>query len=361
MERNKRDKYLSCFLQSYRVRKKAGQLPQKFDELKKLWDIGNCYDFKELGFDEKDFNEFREIKSKFNLEKQEEILNKNKIKVITINDSCYPELLKEISDPPFVLFVRGELEKKFLTIGIVGTRKPTSYGIQSTLYLSEKIAKVGITIVSGLAIGIDTVAHKGTLNSKGNTIAILGTSVDDSAIYPSINRTLANNIINQGGALVSEYPPGYPVFKYNFPERNRIISGLSMAVIIVEAKIKSGALITADFALEQNRDVFAVPGDIFRLESEGPNNLIKQGAGIITNVDDIFNTLGVDVKLEENNEENSEEENSIINCLKNSCLSIDNITKNTGLTISETLSTLSLMEIKGKIIRLSDNKFSIKK
>ena len=211
----------------------------------------------------------------------------NKIQTITINDRSYPEQLKEIYDAPKVLYVIGNKEILGNTgIAIVGCRDNTKYGELIAKNLGYNLAKNNINVISGLAKGIDSFGHIGAIYARGKTIAVLGNGID--TIYPKENIEIAKKIIEYGGCIISEYPIGSKIERINFPARNRIISGLSKGVVIVEAKEKSGALITADFALEQGRDVFAVPGNINSEQSIGTNNLIKDGAIPVTNYKDIF-------------------------------------------------------------------------
>ena len=212
-------------------------------------------------------------------------MNENNIKIININEREYPQALKEIYDPPISLYVKGNIEKlNNKNIGIVGCRECTTYGKKSAEYFSYNLSKQNINIVSGLAKGIDSYAHLGSLNT-GNTIAVLGNGLD--IIYPKENLELANEIIKRGGTIISEYPCGTKPDKMKFPARNRIISGISSGIIVIEAKEKSGTLITVDFALEQGRDVFVVPGNINSINSVGTNDLIKQGARLVTTYEDI--------------------------------------------------------------------------
>ena len=212
-------------------------------------------------------------------------MNENNIKIININEREYPQALKEIYDPPISLYVKGNIEKlNNKNIGIVGCRECTTYGKKSAEYFAYNLSKQNINIVSGLAKGIDSYAHLGSLNT-GNTIAVLGNGLD--IIYPKENLELANEIIKRGGTIISEYPCGTKPDKMKFPARNRIISGISSGIIVIEAKEKSGTLITVDFALEQGRDVFVVPGNINSINSVGTNDLIKQGARLVTTYEDI--------------------------------------------------------------------------
>jgi len=215
-----------------------------------------------------------------------------KIEEISIESEYYPEQLKEIYDAPLKLYVLGNKELlNQIGIAIVGTRKASEYGKKVALQFSRALSEIGFNIISGLALGIDSCAHLGTLQqgSLGKTIAVLGSGLDE--IYPKQNVELARQILKNGGCVVSEYPIGTKPEKLNFPQRNRIISGLSKGVLVVEAGEKSGSLITADFALEQGREVFAVPGNICNSTSNGTNDLIKQGAKLVTNIKDIIEEL----------------------------------------------------------------------
>lgn len=214
----------------------------------------------------------------------------NKIEVIKINDSFYPNQLKSIYSPPKILYVKGN--KKILNnigIAIVGCRNNTKYGELIAKNLGYNLAKCGVNVISGLAKGIDSYAHIGAIYAKGRTIAVIGDGLD--RIYPKENIRIVEKILEYDGCIISEYPIGSPINKMHFPERNRIISGLSSGVVVVEAKEKSGALITVDFALEQGRDVYAVPGNITINQSIGTNLLIKDGAIPITNYKDILANL----------------------------------------------------------------------
>lgn len=215
-----------------------------------------------------------------------------RIEEISIESQDYPEQLKEIYGPPLKLYVLGNKQVlKEKSIAIVGARKATEYGKNVAMKISRQLSEKGINIISGLAVGIDSFAHLGTLqeNCLGKTIAVLGSGLD--TIYPKENIELARQIIKAGGCLVSEYQVGTSASKLNFPQRNRIISGLSKGVLVVEAGEKSGSLITAEFALEQGREVFAIPGNINKENSKGTNNLIKQGAKLITSCEEILEEI----------------------------------------------------------------------
>lgn len=220
-------------------------------------------------------------------------LNELKISVVALFDEAYPKLLKEIADPPPLLFYKGSAAAwQNQCLAIVGSRRPTGYGLRVTSELGKDLAVAGLTIVSGLAYGIDTAAHQAALEIKTPTIAVLASGLD--IIYPAANRNLADKIMADGGALLSEFTPGRPPLKQNFPYRNRIIAGLARGTLVTEATLDSGALITAKLALEYNRDVFAVPGSIFSDPSQGTNELLKLGARLVTKSSDILDYFGLD-------------------------------------------------------------------
>ncbi len=221
------------------------------------------------------------------LKRYETYMKQNNIELIHIYDKYYPEKLKTIYDKPIVLYIKGNksILNKF-SLAIIGCRDHTKYGEIVAKNISYEISKNNIVTISGLARGIDSIAHKETLKAKGKTIAVIGSGVDN--IYPEENKELAKEIIKNGGTIISEYVVGTKAQKMNFPARNRIISGMSNGVVVIEAKKKSGTMITVDFALEQGKEVFAVPGNILSKNSEGTNELIKQGAKLVTNVEDIL-------------------------------------------------------------------------
>ena len=211
------------------------------------------------------------------------------VKITKIWEQNYPRLLRQISKPPKTLYYRGTIPKSLFYIAIIGSRKISNYGGQAVNRLVSGLAGLPVCIVSGLAFGVDAAAHQAALAYRLKTIAVLGSGVDDQHIYPRANFNLARQILKNGGALVSAYPPGTEALEWHFPERNQIISGVSKAVVIVEAAEKSGALITADAALDQNREIFAIPGSIFQKTSAGTNNLIKTTAAkLISSAEDII-------------------------------------------------------------------------
>jgi DNA processing protein len=214
-------------------------------------------------------------------------IEKAAVQVVTRDDPEYPKNLREVYDPPMILYVKGTLsERDALAIAIVGSRRTTLYGQDMARKLAYQLGRVGVTVVSGLARGIDTAAHKGTLQAKGRTVAVIGCGID--IVYPSENEKLAKEIVEKGGALVTEFPFGVKPDRQNFPMRNRIISGWSLGTVVVEANLKSGALITANQAAEQGRQVFAVPGRADSILSRGTNKLIKDGAKLTEDAEDIL-------------------------------------------------------------------------
>ena len=239
------------------------------------------------GIGEEISNQVLNKKYRTNLDKYEQYMKKNGIELIHIYDKYYPEKLKDLYDKPIVLFVKGNKEiLNSFSLAIIGCREYSKYGEEVTKEITEQITKNGIVTISGLARGIDSIAHKATIDARGKTIAVIGSPIDN--IYPAENTKLANEIIKNDGIIVSEYIVGSKTNKMNFPARNRIISGMSDGVVVIEAKKKSGTMITVDFALEQGKEVFAVPGNIANTNSKGTNELIKQGAKCITNVQDIL-------------------------------------------------------------------------
>jgi len=263
-----------------------------FNYLSNAWS-SNINEFNQIGLNKSVIEQIRIKRSKINPDWEMERLLKENINLITIQDKNYPKLLKEIYAPPALLYIKGNLEPNDkISIGIVGTRNPSSYGNQITPLITKDLSNFGLTIISGLAKGIDTLAHQATLNANGRTIAVLGTGIDKKSIYPAINIQLAEEITHKG-ALISEFPIGTQPAAQNFPQRNRIISGLSLGVLVIEASEKSGSLITARNALEQNRDVFAIPGNVFSINSLGPNKLIKMGAKLVSQANDIIEELNL--------------------------------------------------------------------
>ena len=300
------------------------------------------------------------------VEKELVLLKEAGGKMITLRDEDYPMRLKDIYDPPALLYVRGELRREDdLAIAIVGSRKTSPYGRWITEKIGQDLARHGVTVVSGMARGIDSVAHMGALQGGGRTIAVLGCGVD--VIYPSENRNLFHQIIEHG-AVLSEFPMGSPPEGGHFPKRNRIISGLSIGVVIVQASAESGSLITAGYALEQGREVFAVPGNVGAEGSRGTNQLIKEGAKLVESTEDILEEILPQWKREKEMlpkaetpvPDLSEEEKVLYRLLGESPLHIDAIIRESQLDPGRVSSLLLNLELKGLISQWPGKCFSKK-
>ncbi len=305
-----------------------------------------------------DDTEYKKILNSKNLTLNKEIenLKKNKVKVLSLKSKNYPEELKNISQPPVFLYYRGDislLENR--RIGVVGTRKATAYGRITCEKMTEDLIDNGITTVSGLALGIDSICHKRTLEKSGKTIAVVGSGLD--IIYPKENRILWEQI-EKYGLIISEYPLGTEPIGYNFPMRNRIIVGLSRGILVIESQKKGGSLITAELALEEGREVFAVPGDIFSPSSEGCNNLIKNSqAKLTTDVKDIIIEYGWKIKNNKNNNfDLTSFEEKIFSLLEKE-KNLDELILESSFKASEILSILMDLEIKHAIVSIPGGKY----
>lgn len=356
--------------------KRYSDIIQVFSSLDNAWER-NYNDLRSsLPWEEEILQEFIQWKNSLDEEKIIKELEKQQITTLSIHDAAYPPLLKQIYDPPFCLFVRGTLPQTILSIAIVGTRKFTPYGKQITEILVPQLVTYGLTIVSGLALGIDGIAHQATLGVGGKTIGVLGSGLASHIIYPAAHRQLAQNIIEQAGALVSEYPPSFPPTVYSFPRRNRIIAGLTLGTVVIEADEGSGALITASSALDTNREVFAVPQNITSPSAFGPNNLIKQGATLISSANDIMEVLQLAPAKKEKSAKGGsafggkkEQPKPMLNLPPNEAalfallsqepIHIDELTKASTLTSPVVNSTLSLMEIKGIVKNMGGMKYIV--
>ena len=276
------------------------------------------------------------------------------IQFISIDDARYPPLLRQISDPPKGLYVRGNLQD-LPCISIVGTRRSTSYGRRATQEIVRDLVASGLGIVSGLALGIDGEAHKATLEANGYTIAILGTGIDEATIYPREHLKLAHQILESGGALVSEVPLGSPSFKHAFPRRNRLIAGWTPATVVIEANESSGSLITAKLALEDNREVLAVPGSIWSEVSMGCNKLLSLGAKACTGSQDILDSIKLDrpelVSQVRASMPLTSQESHIL-ALISGHIHIDDLATQANLDSATTSAHLSLLEMKGYVAQL---------
>jgi len=304
---------------------------------------------------------FIEHRSKTDPQKLYENITELGIKLATLDDVFYPPLLREIYAPPPLLYYKGSLnDNSWLSaLAIVGTRKATSYGQHAIEKIIKDLNGSNITIVSGLALGIDALAHQNALANNLITISFLGCGVDQ--IYPRTNQLLSEKIIKQGGALISEFPPKTKPFKSNFPRRNRLIAGSCFATLVIEAAQKSGALITARYALDENREVMAVPGPIYNESSEGANDLLKSGAKLITSGHDILNSLNLDIlKIQQDNKNllNSNcDDIKIIEALQLGPSYINDIAKSTGLDMNVINSRLVIMEMKGLVKNIGNMQY----
>lgn len=340
-----------------------------FGSIKNFWEKANINEIENF-FSKQITQKLIEIRNKLDIYQEFEKLNKEKIKLISVFDKDYPPLLKEISYPPILLYIKGNLfhpdenlKNKEFCLAVVGSRKATNYGWEVCKYFIEEFSKHPICIVSGLAFGIDSIAHKTSLLNKIRTIAVLGSSVDEKNIYPRSNLSLAKEILKNDGAIISEYPINTKPQKYLFPLRNRIISGLSKGVLVIEAAAKSGALITANIATEQNREVFAVPGSIFSQNSEGTNNLIKSGAKLVSKPIDVLEEFGIIQELEKveyhkDSLKLTKEEKIIVDILSNEPIQINEIIQKSSFDASKINSLLLLLELKGIIKNLGEGYYS---
>ena len=282
---------------------------------------------------------------------------------ILLSDENYPAQLREIPSPPKALYVKGHIPEGKPMIAIVGTRRCTPYGKRVTEHIVKGLVRAGCVIVSGMAIGIDSEAHKAALASGGETVAVVGSGIDESVVYPASNRYLAREI-EKHGAVTSEFDPYARSETFYFPQRNRVISGLSLGVVIIESKERGGSLITANFALDQNRDVFAVPGGIYWETSIGPNNLIKQGAKSVTCAEDILDELNLAISDSQTNNivaENPTEQKILDVFSKNpgAHMHIDTITEESNLPSSDISSAITMMEIADKVKNLGGDYYII--
>lgn len=310
------------------------------------------------------------FRNTFDLEGYVEKLHEKEVGFLTLSDDLYPHLLSKIENPPFVLFIKGNRaifhvtqeasrdSRKF--VGIVGTRKITSYGREVTQMITRDLVNAGCVIVSGLALGVDAIAHKTTIENGGKTVAVLGCGVD--LCYPTTNQSIYNSILASGGAIVSEYPISQQPTVGSFPARNRIIAGLADAIVVTEGAEDSGALITAEEELKNNRVVFAVPGPITSSLSKGPLRLLQQGAKVVTAGQDILKELQIttnppSIRLRVVKGDTKEEQD-VIDILQGEQLLFDEIVSRTKVPASILSMTLSLMEMKG-IIRKNEGRFGI--
>lgn len=312
----------------------------------------NIEDLHEAGFDDHDINRIHHIK--WPVVEAELKWYQEHGAIITIEDAHYPAILKEIADPPLALYVIGDI--KLLStqqVAIVGTRHPSSVGNDLARQFAYSLAESGLTVTSGLAMGIDSASHFGALQAQGKTIAVMGTGLNQ--IYPAKNRQLAEEIM-QHGLIISEFPLNTKPLAWNFPRRNRLISGLSLGVLVVEAALRSGSLITARYALEQNREVFAIPGSVHNPLAKGCHQLISQGAKLVESVDGILEELHIENKSSEKmnrkhvNDKNLDVRHRfLLKCVDYSVTPLEIILQRSRLTASEVFSMLLKLELEGYI------------
>lgn len=321
-----------------------------FGDVQTIWEASPSA-LRSAGLNQKVIDSMTQVRASIDLFALWDKLQAQNIQVITLEDENYPRRLKDIAQPPPLLYIRGDITvQDEWAVAIVGTRKVTPYGQQVAEEIGGFLAHNRVTVVSGLAHGVDSFAHQAALKAGGRTIAVLGSGVD--RIYPSENRGLANEIV-ANGAVISNYPLGTRPERGNFPPRNRIISGLSIAVVIVEAGKKSGALITANFANEQGRDVFAVPGKIYSSQSVGPNQLIKDGAHPLLSPEDLIEALDLVMVTEKQTARQilpgDATEATLYGVIGFEPMHIDDISRQADLPIVKVSATLALMELKGMV------------
>lgn len=329
-----------------------------FGSLKEAWKASPAA-LREAGLDRRSLENLLATRARLDLDREMARLNKAGVQVMTWEDHDYPRRLRQIYNPPPVLYVLGTLlPQDEWAVAVVGTRRPTDYGREAARVLAADLARQGITVVSGLALGIDGAAHQAALEAGGRTIAVLGSGFRH--LYPARHRNLARRIV-ENGALITEYALDVKPEASNFPPRNRIISGLSMGVVVVEAGEKSGALITARFAAEQGREVFAVPGPIFNRPSAGTNRLIQEGAKVVTGVRDILEELDITMAAEQQEARltipKSDLEERIWTYLLETPRHVDDIVREMGLDTAQVMSTLTLMELKGLVRQVGPMEF----
>ncbi len=325
-------------------------LLQAFGDVRSAWEAPEAA-LQEISLDRRALGNFLQVRKQVDLDEVLRRVEQVGATVYTWDSDDYPPLLRQITDAPPVLFVRGAVTPADeWAVALVGTRKATVYGREVAHRLAEELAANHVTVISGLARGIDSIAHKAALDAGGRTIAVMGTGVD--YIYPAEHRQLAEAIV-ENGALVSDYPLGTHPESANFPARNRIISGLSLGIIVVEAGIKSGALITADFAADHGREVFAVPGSILSPASAGCNRLLRDGAAIVTEARDVLETLHLDQLAEKQVAREILPENAteaaLLDQLSPEPQHLDALSRQLTLPVETISSALVMMELKGMV------------
>lgn len=331
---------------------------KKFKDTQDAW-INLIYSNRHINIDNKIYKKLKKSWDREKLERCAEECYRKRIRSVSFNENTYPYRLKNYGDSPAVLFYKGDINKlnDGLSVGVVGSRKCSVYGKSISEILGRSGAENGVNVISGMARGIDSHAHKGCLASEGYTCAVLGSGVD--VVYPRENFELYGKIAEEG-CIVSEFLPGTGPMAYNFPKRNRIISGLSDVVVVVEAAERSGALITANMAAEQGKTVMAVPGSVFSLQSKGSNKLIKDGAYPLTCVGDLFELLDMEYSIKTGIRDNKEDtltlyEKKVYDVIGDTPLYIDDISRITNIDIKQLYELLFELQLKNLIMCLSGN------
>ncbi|MSQ15403.1 MAG: DNA-protecting protein DprA [Dehalococcoidia bacterium] len=355
-------KYLVAFSRVPGIgRAKLALLETHFGELERAWAAG-AQELAAAGLEPKLVHEVVSRRPTLSPDDEMERLARHGVAAIPRHDRRYPHLLKEIDDPPAVLYVKGSiLPQDSTSLAVVGTRRATVYGKEVTTRITADLVRAGVTITSGLAKGIDTAAHRSALDAGGRTIAVFGCGLD--IIYPMENTRLAAEISDHG-ALISEHPLGVKPERYYFPQRNRIMSGISLGVLVVEGELTSGARITVDMALEQGREVFAVPGSIFSRNSELAHRRIQEGAKLVTKAEDILEELNLAAVGQQLEMKallpQSDDEDHLIGLLSAEPRHIDEITRLSRLPISTVSSTLAMMELKGVVRQVGQMSYVVR-
>ena len=328
-----------------------------FGDLKTAWDKIDIDFLMKLGFRKDKTERIMEFRQGINFHQLLRQIEEVNAKILCVDDSGYPSCLRAISNPPPFLFVRGKLPPLHKAIGVVGTRKITDYGNLATEKFVSNLVMNGFVIVSGLALGVDACAHETVVKNSGITVAVLGSGVDH--IYPADNRNLAERILRKGGAIISEYPLGTPALQHHFPMRNRIISGLSRGVLIAEGGVKSGALITARYALEQGREVFAIPNNITKLGLSGTNHLIRRGeAKLVENVNHILEEFQMQATTIKTPLSFSSIESELLERIINGGKSIDELVLETPYNVAKLSEVFINLQLKG-VVREVNRKWVI--
>lgn len=339
--------------------KRLGLILAGFPDAQAAWQA-SLSELMSVGVEEKYAVRIVGSRGAVNLEAEEEKLQKAKVRVLLKQSEAYPPLLKETVGAPEVLYCKGSFNPETFCLAIVGSRKVSPYGKRAAETLAGELARADITIVSGLAYGVDYMAQNEAVKAGRPTVAVLGNGLDEASIYPAAHRRTANQIA-ENGCLLSEYPLGVRPQKYHFPARNRIISGISRGTLVVEAGEKSGSLITAEFALEQNREVFAVPGSIFSPNSAGTNNLIRNGAIVVTRAEDILQTFNLNFSPPRQTPTKSDlspAESAVLEHLDSEePRHIDEIAKLSGIGAAELGSVLMVLEIKNAVQNIGGMKY----